>query len=398
VATGRLFLSSDGHEQRTGPGEPEVADEGIVDLSVAAVTGSPTVTRLLASLTLEEVQPLTAHHGYLPQGLRSLREAIARHLMDSGLPTGTDHLVVTTGAHQAISLVARQTLQKGDAVLVESPTFPGALDIFRRFGARTVPLPVDGHGARTDVLRDLFRRTEPKLIYLAPHFHNPTGTVMPYDRRREVGQLAAETGTVVIEDLALADVAIDDDELPPPIAAIVPEAPVHTIGSTAKLFWAGLRVGWIRSPDDWAVRMLATKTVADLGSPLISQLLAVKLLDNLERIRDERREQLRPRRDLMCDLVAEHLPDWTWRRPPGGLSLWALLPLGNAEEFAEVAMRHGVAIVPGPSLSVDEGNRRGVRLVYAGSEEAITEGIQRLAAAWAGYAPASSRSAARLLV
>ena len=398
VATARLFLSDDKADQRTGPGEPAVAGSDVVELSVAAVTGSPTVSRVLASLSEDDIAPLTGHHGYVPHGLRALREVVARRFDGSGLPTTEDQVVITTGAHQAISLVARQTLQRGDTVVVESPTFPGALDVFRRFGARTVPLPVDADGARTDVLPDLIARAEPKLLYLAPHFHNPTGAVMPVRRRREVGRLAAESGIVVLEDLALADVALDDVALPPPIAAVAPHATVHTIGSMSKLFWAGLRVGWVRSPDAWSVRMLATKTVADLGSPLVSQLLAVKLLDVVDRVLAERRAELVPRRDLLCALLGQELPDWTWTRPAGGLSVWAQLPHGNADEFAEVALRAGVAVVPGPALSVDEGNRRGLRLVFTRPEPAIREAVHRLAAAWATYTPASGRPAARLLV
>ena len=398
VATAKLFLSDDGHEQRSGPGEPAFDADEVIELSVAAVAGSPTVNRLIGSLTPTEIAETTAHHGYLPQGLRALREAVAHRFTTTGLPTGADHVVITTGAHQAISLVARQTLKEGDTVLVESPTFPGALDVFGRFGARIVPLPVDRHGVRTEVLPDLFERAEPRLIYVSPHFHNPTGAVLPLERRRQLGELAAAAGTVVIEDLAMSDVVLDDVDLPPSIACLTPQAAVHTIGSTAKLFWAGLRIGWVRSPDDWAVRMLATKTVADLGSPLISQLLAVKMLEHLDQVQAERRAELVPRRDLLCDLLATHLPDWTWERPAGGLSVWALLPDGNADEYAEVALRHGVAIVPGPSLSVDQGNRRAIRIVFARPEEALHEGVRRLATAWANYAPTTTRSAARLLV
>lgn len=398
VATARLFLSEDGLEQRSGPGERARAADGVIDLSVAALTGSPTVDRLLCSATLEEVRSLTEHHGYLPQGLRALRERVADRLAGQGLATSADHVVITTGAHQAISLVARQTLAPGSAVLVETPTFPGALDVFRRFGARTFPVPVDAHGVRIDVLEELAQRAEPKLLYLSPHYHNPTGVVLPEDRRRRVGEIAAAYDMVVIEDLAMGDLALDDEPVPPPIAALVPEATVHTIGSTAKLFWAGLRVGWIRSPDDWAARMLATKTVADLGTPLLSQLLAVKFLDHIEEVLAERRQELVPRRDLLCELMATHLPEWTFQRPSGGLSLWLTLPRGNADELAEVALRHGVMVVPGPALSVDDGNRRCVRVVFTRPESELTEGVKRLAAAWAAYEPTTERSAARLLV
>jgi DNA-binding transcriptional MocR family regulator len=400
VSTAQLFLSDDRADQRSGPGEPLTAgDEAVADLSVAAVaTGTPTIERVLTSLQPADVAPLLAHHGYVPHGLRALRAIVARRLTEQGLPTTEDEVLVTTGAHQAISLVARQTLQPGDVVLVESPTFPGALDVFRRFGARTIPVPVDEHGARSDVLADLVDRTDPKLVYLSPTFNNPTGTVMPEARRREVAEVADRSRVVVLEDLAMGDVALDDVDRPPPIAAFARGGNVHTLGSTAKLFWAGLRVGWVRSSATWAVRMLATKTVADLGTPLLSQLLAVRLLEHADDVLAERRAQLRPRRDQLCQLLAERLPAWTWRCPPGGLSVWAQLPAGNAVEFAELALRHGVAVVPGPALSVDEGNRRGLRLVFARPDHVLEDGIERLAAAWSNYHPTSTRTASRLLV
>ncbi len=397
VATARLFLSDDGLEQRSGPGE-RADQRDVIDLSVAAVMGTPTVDRLLASISTEEVRGLTEHHGYLPHGLRALRDLVAERFTATGLPTSAEHIVVTTGAHQAISLVARQTIREGDPVVVETPTFPGALDVFRRFGARTFPLPVDGHGVRTDLLAELMERAEPKLIYVSPHFHNPTGVVLSEERRLHIGALARQYGTVVLEDLAMGDVALDDAPVPPPIAALVPDATVHTIGSTAKLFWAGLRVGWVRSPADWAARMVATKTVADLGTPLISQLLAVRLLTHADRVLIERRRELVPRRDLLCELISTHLPEWTFTCPAGGLSLWLTLPRGNADELAEVALRHGVLVVPGPALSVDDGNRRCIRVVFTRPEEDLREGVRRLTAAWTAYAPTTERSAARLLV
>ena len=399
VATARLFLSDDGLVQRSGPGESSDDRGDLIDLSVAAVTGSPTVERLLSGATLDQIRTLTAHHGYLPHGLRALRDAVSARFQAMGLPTGPEHVVITTGAHQAISLVARQTLRQGDPVIVESPTFPGALDVFRRFGARTFPLPVDADGARTDVLEELMQRAEPKLLYVSPHFHNPTGAILSEERRVRIGELAAAHGTVVLEDLAMADVALDEQELPPPIAALAPEGTaVHTIGSTAKLFWAGLRVGWIRSPDDWAARMLATKTVADLGTPLVSQLLAVSLLEHADEVLAERRAQLVPRRDLLCELISTLLPEWSFTCPTGGLSLWLTLPHGNADELAEVALRHGVVVVPGPALSVDDGNRRCLRVVFTAREADLREGVRRLVAAWTAYAPTTERSAARLLV
>lgn len=370
-----------------------------IDLSVAALAGSPTVSRVLASLTAADLDPLLSHHGYLPHGLPELRGRIAAVFTEAGLGSTDEQVVVTTGAHQAISLVARQTLQAGDTVVVESPTFPGALDVFRRFGARAVPLPVDEHGARTDVLEELLLRNRPKLLYVSPHFHNPTGAVMPESRRRQLAELADRTETTVVEDLAMGEIAIDDGvAVPPPIAAFSQGQTVHTIGSASKLFWAGLRIGWVRSPRSWSTRMLSTKTVADLGSSVVSQLLTARLLDHTDAVRAERRAQLRARRDLMDALLAEHLPDWSWNRPAGGLSFWVHLPSGNAEEFTDTAARHGVAIISGPSLSADDGNRRAIRLVFSAPEAMIERGIERLRDAWADYVPSSTRTPTRLLV
>lgn len=403
VSTSRVFLAPDGATQRSEPGRAR-EDATSVDLSIAALPASPVVRRLLATLDPDALAELTAHHGYVPQGLALLRAAVAGLLASEGLATSEDQVVITSGAHQAISLIARQVLEPGDRVLVESPTFAGALDVFRRFGARAVPLPVDADGARGDLVEELVARTDARLLYLAPHFHNPTGVVVPLERRAAIAEVARRTGLVVIEDLAMGDLDLDlagggtAAPLPPTIASLAPDAAVHTIGSTSKLFWAGLRIGWVRSPEDWTARMLATKTVADLGSPLISQLLAVDLLATRDVVRRERADELAPRRDLVMRLIAEDLPDWTATRPRGGLSVWAEMPAGNALEFAEVAARHGVTFVPGPSLSVDEGNRRAVRIVYTQPEDVLAEGIERLAAAWRTYAPDLGRSPARLLV
>lgn len=395
ASTSRLFIT-DRVETPTPP--PVRAEDDIVDLSVAAVMGTPTVVDMLSSVTPADAAALTTQHGYAPAGLRELRERIAERLSRRQVPTVDDQVVITTGAQQAIWLLARQHVQAGDVALIESPTFPGALDAFRAIGARMVPLPVDEHGVRSDLIADLVERFQPRMLYLTPHFHSPTGAVLPADRRAEIADLSARVRLPVVEDHVLADVDIDQGEVPPPIASWAPQAPIHTVGSTAKLFWAGLRVGWVRVPESDALTTLAAKTVSDFGTSMMTQLLALRLLEHADEVIHERREELAPRRDLLCRLLAEHLPEWSWRTPTGGLSLWVELPEGNADEFAEIARRHGVAVVPGTALSVDEGNRRGLRVVYARPEDALTEGVRRLAAAWRTYAPSTVRPVSRLLV
>jgi len=397
VSTGRLFLSSDGQVGRSEARRPNLPPDTI-DLSVAALPATSAIRRVIEQPHGADLDEVLAHHGYLPHGLSALRRIISERLATRGLATDPDHIVITTGAHQAISLIARQTVQAGDSVVIESPTFPGALDIFRRFGARAIPLPLDEHGARTDLLEDLVLRSGARLIYLSPDFHNPTGTVLPLERRQQVARIAERTGIIVIEDQTMAELDLDGRGLPPSIGSLAPDATVMTIGSTAKLFWAGLRSGWVHVPADWIVRMLATKTVADLGSPLLDQLLSVRLLDEVDSIRTERVEQLRPRRDALVGALHARLPDWTFHVPAGGLSLWAHLPSGNAEEFAELALEHRVAVIPGPALSVDDGNRRALRMAYVEPEGRLMTAVDRLAAAWARYEPSPPRPSARLLI
>lgn len=399
VATAGLFLLDEpAFEPPDGAPVPSETGDDVVDLSVAAGAATPAVLDVLRTLTADDVAPLLDHHGYLPHGLVELRRVVADRFGAWGLDTDPEQLVATIGAHQAISLIVRQTVEEGDSVLVESPTFPGALDIFRRFGARTVPLPVDRDGVRTDVLADLVDRVQPALAFVTSHFHNPTGCSLSDDRRREIAAVSDATGLVVVEDTVLADLALDAVDLPPPIAAYAQGDGVHTIGSTSKLCWAGLRVGWIRSPAAWSTRMLSTKTVADLGGPLLDQLFAARLLADADRIVPERTDQLRAGRDLLCAALAERLPSWEFEPPPGGLAVWAHLPEGNATEFVDVARRHGVSIIPGPALSVDDGNRRAVRLVFDRPADVLERGVVRLGEAWDDYRAGTTRPVARLLV
>jgi DNA-binding transcriptional MocR family regulator len=397
VATGRLFLTADGRVGKTAVGAVSLPEDTI-DLSVAALPASRIVRAIIDEPRGPELDELLDHHGYLPHGLPVLRRAVAERMRTRGLLADPDRVVITTGAHQAISLIARQTVQAGDSVVLESPTFPGALDVIRRFGARAIPLPLDEYGARTDLLEDIVLRSGARLVYLAPDFHNPTGTVLPLERREQVARIAERTGITVIEDQSMAELDLEEHGLPPSIASLAPEATILTIGSTAKLFWAGLRIGWVHSPSDWSVRMLATKTVADLGSPLLEQLLATRLLEDVDAVRAERVAQIRPRRDTLVRALRTRIPDWRFTVPPGGLSIWAHLPSGNAEEFSDLALEHRVAIVPGPALSVDDGNRRAIRMAYAEPEERLLEAEERLARAWASYEPSSPRPSARLLI
>ncbi len=324
-------------------------------------------------------------HGYMPLGLAPLREAIATHLERSGLPTRTDQVLVTSGAQQAIALVANLFIEPGDIVVLEDPTYLGAIDAFTSFGARLKGVASGAEGVRVEALREAVTSGSPRAVYLVPTCHNPTGSVLPESARREVARMAEKSGAVWVEDLTLADLTLDG-EPPAPLAAYATSGTVLTVGSLSKLFWGGLRVGWIRGPEEVISRLARIKVVSDLSGSVVSQAVAARVLARAGELATTRRHQARERLDHATRLLARHLPSWTFRRPAGGLSLWIRIPLGDVAEFATLARGRGVAIVPGTANSPEGRFHDHLRLPFVSEPAIVAEGIQRLAAAWEEYA------------
>jgi DNA-binding transcriptional MocR family regulator len=334
----------------------------------------------------DELRQVARGHGYLPLGLPALRRAVAAHLERAGLPTREEQVLITSGAQQAIALLAGLLVEPGDAVILEDPTYLGAIDAFASFGARLAGVPVDGDGVRADALRDTIARMSPRIVYLVPTCHNPTGAVLPAEARREIAGIVGSSGVVLIEDLTLADLTLAGTA-PPPIAAFAPSATTLTVGSLSKLFWGGLRVGWIRGPEPVIARLARLKVVSDLSGSMISQAVAVRVLARARELAALRRRQIQTGLLLAERLMAKCLPSWSFRRPAGGLSLWVRLPAGDAVELAALALRHGVSIVPGNVNSPEGRFPDHLRLPYVDEPRRVEEGIGRLAEAWADYAP-----------
>ncbi len=188
---------------------------------------------------------------------------------------------------------------------------------------------------------------------------------------------------LVVDDVSQAGLAFDGS--PPPLAAYAEGSDVLTVGSLTKLHWGGLRVGWVRGAAPVIARLTRAKTRADLGTPLLDQLLAVRLIEQEERVRAERLADLRTCLRHAADVLPAELPEFSWRAPGGGLSVWLKLPAGTATAFAEVATRFGVAVVPGALLSPHKTADDHIRIVYARPPEVFDEGVRRLAAAWRHY-------------
>jgi len=235
----------------------------VIDLSISVLRdadGLPAAA--VGTADLAGVAPDT---GYSPFGLGGLRRALADHVTGWGLATTPNEIVVTTGAQQAVSAAAACWLRPGDTVVVEDPTYPGAVAAFTQAGARLVGVDVDRNGVRPEVLAQAVARTHPALVYLQSTVHSPTGSVLSESRRRRIAEIVRESRVPLVEDLALADLAWDVPNPPAPIAAYCPDASVAVIGSLSKLFWGGLRIGFVRAPEPIAVRFARVKATHDLG-------------------------------------------------------------------------------------------------------------------------------------
>lgn len=333
----------------------------------------------------DDVRDLLMTPGYAVAGLPALREALARHLTERGLPTEPEEVLPTTGAMQAISLVGQLRLGPGDLVVVEEHSYPGALDAFRMLDAHLTGVQVGLDGADVGQLRAALRR-RPALVYLQPSGHNPTGRTMPAAARTMLVDALAETDTLVIDDITMADMWLD--EPPPPPLAAHPRAPqerIVTVGSLSKSIWGGLRVGWVRGAKPTISRLARLKASSDLSSSLLSQALACRLLPHHEDITRDKREVLRERMSLTVDLLTEHLPEWTWVPPQGGLSLWIDLTWGTSTEFAAHAQRHDVGIAPSSVHDVHGRSLHRLRLPVTRYPDVLTDAVERLAVAWDEY-------------
>ena len=360
---------------------PSPAD-GTIDLNCAAGGATPGVAaayeRALAALPA-----YLASDGYLPSGLPVLQALIAESFARRGLPTGAEQIVITSGALAAIAVVARALSRPGDRVMIESPVYPNAIEALRLGGGRPVSAPLadpfGDAGWDLDGIEATLRQTSPHLAYLIPDFQNPTGFLMSDpDRARYAAALRA-TRTVGIVDEALQATALTDAPMPAPFAAHAPDA--ITIGSASKLFWGGLRVGWIRAPRSHIDRLIAARVQLDLGTSLFDQLVVTELFGagDIARVR---RTQLQQRRDALAGAIRDKLPGWRFRLPEGGLALWLQLPHGSATQLAAEVEPAGVSLAPGPVFSVEGGSDSWLRIPYAKPEEQLVQAVERIAAVW----------------
>ena len=377
---------------------PEPAPEGVLDLAHAAPTAPP---HLHAAFTaaLEELPRHLPGTGYDYRGLLALRAALADRYTERGLPTTPEQVLVTSGALQGVRLALTMAAQTGDRVLVEQPGYPNGLDVVADLGARAVAVPVDPRAGTWDVasLEAALRGGAPRAAYLVPDFHNPTGSLMADDVRRRVAHALGRAGTVAVVDETLVELALTDDAPPLPFARHAPAgAPVVTVGSASKIFWGGLRMGWLRSDAATVARLAALRSRQDLSGPLLEQLALLQLLGRLDDVRAHRRRELRRSREALVAALRTHLPTWRFRVPSGGQVLWCELPSGSSTALTAALGDLGVRTTPGTRFAADGTLESWVRLPFTRSPEELEAVVPVLASAWAasgGQAPCAAPEA-----
>ena len=247
-----------------------------------------------------------------PAGLPALREAVAQRFTARGVPTTADQILITNGALHGLDLLLRLLIGPGDRVLTELPTYPGALDAIRGNGARVVPVPMAATGGwQVELMQATLRQTAPRLAYLTPDFHNPTGALIDESARRDVLRAARQTGTTVVVDESFVDLGFSAPERPS--AAI--DSSVITIGSLSKPVWGGLRIGWLRASTDLVHRLAALRASIDMAGAVLDQLVAAELFASLDEIAAQRLAELRPQRDTLVAALARDLPQWRFVAP-----------------------------------------------------------------------------------
>jgi 2-aminoadipate transaminase len=314
------------------------------------------------------------------EGYGPLREAVAAQLPWQVDPA---QVLITTGSQQGLDLVAKVLVDAGSRLLVETPTYLGALQAFAPMEPQVLGVASDAEGVDVG---DLAAKAEgARFLYVLPNFQNPTGRTMSEARRAALSLRAASLGLPLVEDNPYGDLWFDAPP-PAPLTARNPEGCIY-LGSFSKVLAPGLRLGYLIAPAAIAPKLLQAKQAADLHSPSFNQRLVAEVLKDgfLERHVPTIRALYKSQRDAMLAALAREMAglDVSWSTPDGGMFLWARLPAGmSAIELLPKAVERGVAFVPGAAFYADGADARTVRLSFVtASVEQINIGIAAMAAA-----------------
>ena len=329
------------------------------------------------------------------QGLPALRERLSWLASLEGVEAPPDKILVTVGGQQGLDVLGKVFIDPGDPIVVEAPTYVGAIKAFAAYQPRFVTIPLDDEGMRVDVLEAALRDgLRPKFVYTVPNFSNPAGVSMSGDRRARLVRACRAAAVPVVEDNAYGMLRFEGTP-PPCLQSIDPETVVY-IGSLSKVFAPGLRIGFVSAPLAVLDRLITAKEASDLCTSPMAQIMAAAYVGspafgtNL----DEMVRTYRSRRDAMLACLVDHMPDGaTWTKPEGGFYVWVTLPRGlDTLELLPEASDRGVVYVPGTGFYPDGRGRDQLRLAFSFPDErTIAEGVRRLGTVLRTAARASGR-------
>ena len=348
----------------------------------------PECVRALAAEAIDRNGASILQYG-ATEGLPGLRAQIAAYLKETAqVRCAAENILPVQGSSQAFDLLLKALINPGDAILVESPTFLGAIQAMRIYSANLIPMPMDEEGVIVEEVEALVKKHRPKLMYIIPTFQNPTGRTLNLERRRALAEMAAKYGFVIAEDDPYRDLRYAGEPLPS-ISSFDEEGWVVYMSSFSKYIAPGLRVGAAAVPDARLLRkMVIGKQSADVHSPLLTQAIVELYLEkgllpaHLARICGEYRAQL----EAMLEGFSAFPEGTAHTVPEGGLFVWAQLPEGmNALEALNRAIEKNVAFVPGVHFYPEGGHENTLRLNFSMQEiETIREGMARLGEALKG--------------
>jgi 2-aminoadipate transaminase len=345
----------------------------------------------------EACQSVLGQHGQqalqysTTEGYRPLREMIARHTARYGIYVEPENILITSGAQQALDLIGKILINPGDCLLVEQPTYVGALQAWNAYQAEYLTIALDDEGMQTDALEAALR-AGPKFIYVLPNFHNPAGVTLALERRQRVVELADHYGVPLIEDDPYGQLRYEGKHLPPLVVldgqlqgrdGMPYSGNVLYLSTFSKTLAPGLRLGWVVAPIEVIQRLVQAKQGADLHTSTFAQMIAFEVAREgfLDRHVQWIRTVYRERRDAMLDALRRYFPtDVHWTTPQGGLFLWVTLPEPmDAAELLQAAIAEHVAFVPGSAFFANGSGRNTFRLNFSNASPGrIKEGIRRL--------------------
>ena len=339
---------------------------------------------------LENLGPQALQYG-TTEGYTPLREMIARHTARYSVQVNADNILITSGSQQALDFIGRLFINRGDYIVVESPTYLGALQAWNAYGAQYIPVRADENGMIVDELEAALR-IGPKFIYVLPNFQNPSGSTLSLERRIKLVEIADKYGVPIVEDDPYGQLRYEDDHIPSVVSLDSkfrgPNGGHYTgnviyLSTFSKLLSPGLRLAWVIAPPEVIRKLVMTKQAADLHTPSFNQYVAHQVAKGgfLDEHVKVIRATYKERRDVMFEMMEEMFPQGvTWSKPKGGMFLWGVLPEGmDAAEVLKRAIQKKVAFVPGESFHPCGGGKNTMRLNFSySSPDTIREGITRL--------------------